>query len=342
MTRETKIGLIVGLAFIAMFAVILSHKGAERTPGIETSFGPDSSWPTAPIEPADIAEPPARPGHRPQRPDTTVQPPRRAEEAARPAEGPARRSLAEVRQPTAQAPKASGLPKRTPELPKEAPVPGLAPRPSDKPGRPAPPKLPARPRRENRPRRSTPAQPGPQSPGEYVVRETDNLTRIARRIYGSDSPALVRAIFEANRDRLADIDTVRVGQKLVLPPWPAKTNFTAVRDFAPAAVHIRQTPPRPKSLRSGRSATGRALAAPPAKSPTRHRPNTGHQTFRYYVVKKHETYSKIAREQLGDAKRWKELAELNKDIFPDPDHIRPGVRIRLPVDALAAAECVQR
>jgi nucleoid-associated protein YgaU len=35
---------------------------------------------------------------------------------------------------------------------------------------------------------------------------------------------------------------------------------------------------------------------------------------------------------LGSAARWMEIAELNKDIFPDPAMIRYGVRIRLPLD----------
>jgi hypothetical protein len=47
----------------------------------------------------------------------------------------------------------------------------------------------------------------------------------------------------------------------------------------------------------------------------------------------------IAREQLGDAARWKELHLLNRDKFPDPGRIREGVRIKLPaVKGLALAE----
>jgi hypothetical protein len=42
---------------------------------------------------------------------------------------------------------------------------------------------------------------------------------------------------------------------------------------------------------------------------------------------------------LGDAGRWRELHELNKDKFPNPQSIREGVRIKLPAaKVLASAE----
>ncbi len=40
MTRETKVGLIVGLAFIMVFAVILSHKGTQPRATDTSEFGP--------------------------------------------------------------------------------------------------------------------------------------------------------------------------------------------------------------------------------------------------------------------------------------------------------------
>jgi len=39
---------------------------------------------------------------------------------------------------------------------------------------------------------------------------------------------------------------------------------------------------------------------------------------------------------LGDAARWRELHELNKDKFPDPKMIREGVRIKLPTTKVPA------
>ncbi|MBN2392220.1 MAG: LysM peptidoglycan-binding domain-containing protein, partial [Anaerolineae bacterium] len=40
--------------------------------------------------------------------------------------------------------------------------------------------------------------------------------------------------------------------------------------------------------------------------------------------------SKIAKEKLGNANRWPEIQELNKDQIPNANLIRPGQQLRLP------------
>ena len=40
--------------------------------------------------------------------------------------------------------------------------------------------------------------------------------------------------------------------------------------------------------------------------------------------------SKIAREVYGDASRWTEIFEANKDEIKDPNLIRPGQELRIP------------
>ncbi|MGE5706980.1 MAG: peptidoglycan-binding protein [Bacteroidota bacterium] len=50
-----------------------------------------------------------------------------------------------------------------------------------------------------------------------------------------------------------------------------------------------------------------------------------------YQVQRGDYLSKIAREQLGDANRWKELYELNQEqIGANPNLIRPGMSLKLP------------
>jgi outer membrane protein OmpA-like peptidoglycan-associated protein len=51
-----------------------------------------------------------------------------------------------------------------------------------------------------------------------------------------------------------------------------------------------------------------------------------------YVIKKGDTLSKIAQEQLGRAHRWKYLYELNKDVIKDPNKLKPGKKIVIPVE----------
>lgn len=50
-----------------------------------------------------------------------------------------------------------------------------------------------------------------------------------------------------------------------------------------------------------------------------------------YTVKSGDTLSDIAQEKLGDADRWREIYEANKDaIGDDPDLIQPGMDLELP------------
>ena len=51
---------------------------------------------------------------------------------------------------------------------------------------------------------------------------------------------------------------------------------------------------------------------------------------RTYVVKPGDNLSKIAKELLGDAKRWPEIFEANKDQIKDPNLIYPGQELRIP------------
>jgi nucleoid-associated protein YgaU len=52
----------------------------------------------------------------------------------------------------------------------------------------------------------------------YVVEAGDTLGEISRKLYGSGS--MQKALFEANRDKLASPDSLKPGQELVVPPAP--------------------------------------------------------------------------------------------------------------------------
>ena len=51
---------------------------------------------------------------------------------------------------------------------------------------------------------------------------------------------------------------------------------------------------------------------------------------RVYVVQSGDSLSKIAKEELGDASRWPEIFELNKDKIKDPNLIHPGQELKMP------------
>ena len=56
------------------------------------------------------------------------------------------------------------------------------------------------------------------------------------------------------------------------------------------------------------------------------------RSTRTYIVKSGDTLSDIAQSEMGDAKRWPELYEANKDaVGKNPDLIHPGLELRIPV-----------
>ena len=52
---------------------------------------------------------------------------------------------------------------------------------------------------------------------------------------------------------------------------------------------------------------------------------------RTYTVKSGDTLSKIAKENLGDANAYMKIFNANKDQLSDPDKIKPGQILKLPV-----------
>ena len=59
-------------------------------------------------------------------------------------------------------------------------------------------------------------------------------------------------------------------------------------------------------------------------------PSTQPSTGRTYVVEKGDSLSKIAKAEYGDANKWRQIYEANRDIIKDPDLIYPGQTLRLP------------
>jgi len=145
----------------------------------------------------------------------------------------------------------------------------------------------------------------------YKVKPGDTLSRIAFAHYGSRSITVINGIFEANRSTLSTPDLLPVGAELVLP----------VLDGLATPQRSNQGRERPPTL------------TPRRNQQTAQEP----RDFRWYQVERDDRYVSIAREKLGDAGRWREIFELNKDKFPNPDRIRHGVRIKLPLGPVASA-----
>jgi len=62
----------------------------------------------------------------------------------------------------------------------------------------------------------SPGMPAPAAASRtYVVKKGDNLSKIAKEIYGDANGW--RRIFEANRDQIKDPDLIQPGQNLKIP-----------------------------------------------------------------------------------------------------------------------------
>lgn len=145
--------------------------------------------------------------------------------------------------------------------------------------------------------------------GTHVVKKGDTLWGIVKQYYGVPTPSKIAEVYDANKDVMPSADTVVVGRKIQLP------GIEAAKSGLREVNHGEYSQSR------------RALTRP--KSPSSSQP-----TFRWYQVAAGDRYVKIAERELGDGNRWRELFEMNKEIFPDPSQIRSGVRIKLPLEGV--------
>ncbi|MFQ5461013.1 MAG: LysM peptidoglycan-binding domain-containing protein [Phycisphaerae bacterium] len=329
MAQETKVGLLAGLAFIVCFAVILTNRGNERFSnedlGVRADSRPAHSAPPAQTTPEANGSNPGTGWRRHATADDAI-PPVDAPTATRPAAGgrperneqftedrPARTNM----DPAWTSASRAELERRLDELAAQVERQHLAQATSALPGRAA---------EQNRP--GPPPEPAVLSarsakeranrPGmAYTVASGDSLSKIARLFYGSGSRTVINAIFDANRAVLPSVDKLRAGLNITLPP---------VAGFD-----------------GPRSAGAHRVPASPAAGQDIHRQERSEPgDTPWYEIQKNDRYAKIAREQLGDESRWREIFELNKDKFPKPDMIRPGVRIRLPGRRVASAGGARR
>lgn len=326
MARETKIGLLVGMGFIVCFAIILSNRGTDNPANVRRAIPPVVDANDANASP-QVAERRARDyGTQARVPD-----PRETRSAPRPhpdsvgAPQPQRLPGLNPAETTAAATHRTG-PTRTLSdvIPVDRssaasitpPEPGRSPistashtrRPADEKDR-LTATLPA-----ESPTGTEAAAPR----REYTVSSGDSLSKIAQKAYGTRLKSVIDAIYDANRDQLTSPDHLKVGQTLVLPE---------INGIAPKVGTIRASSRSPsRAARPVKTETARD------KTATRHSSRGEQQTWRWYQVRKGDRYETIARRELGDGSRWKEIYELNKAVFPDSSKIRWGVRIKIPND----------
>lgn len=133
----------------------------------------------------------------------------------------------------------------------------------------------------------------------YEVQSGDNLTKIARKVYGKQSERElwqnIQRIHQANLKIIPEINDLRVGQKLIIPG-------------------------------GGKVAAQEIKAQPDSKA----EPVKGKPKFELYVVQEGDSLWKIAQARLGDGKRYLEIKQLNKKLVNDQGEVHPGWKLKLP------------
>ena len=153
----------------------------------------------------------------------------------------------------------------------------------------------------------------PIAPKVYTVCEDDNLTVIAKKVYGAEqggNPVNITRIFQANRKLLGSPDEIYVGQKLTIPALLASApNKSKVKDVLSSSM-----------LKKVESIGKRHLLTNVLKT----------KQSKQYIVREGDNLCKIAAEQLGNAGRYSEIAKLNADILDDEDTLFVGMRLKIP------------
>ncbi|MBI1825855.1 MAG: LysM peptidoglycan-binding domain-containing protein [Planctomycetes bacterium] len=244
MARETKVGLLAGLAFVICFAVILANRGGENTAhGTMSNYSavdvPSSIQRNAArnSNPAHVNESSRRAGSDPR---NAKAPPRNSAPARNPnlvtGEALAPSNGAELVFDTQHGGSSLTLPFNSNtrpttgsmQIPADRADANATRRPADV-GLEVPNRGTAMDARaaNNQPAFAPVPKPEPSNIGQvsaiqaklsdYTVESGDTLSKIAIKQYGAKSKAAIQAIFDANRNALSSPDAVRAGMTLVIP-----------------------------------------------------------------------------------------------------------------------------
>lgn len=355
MNKETKVGLLVGLSFIVLFAVILSGRATDLPNTPEKSMISQ-----APVRAQNVQV--VRPIQLDAAPDES-------DAVVEADEQPVEIEPA-VAEPDDTLPADGGtMADASPEPSHEA-TPVAAVTPQDV----------ADARADAEPEEVEAPQPANADQSEtamvtYTVKKGDSLFAIARRQCGDASPATIDAIYEANKAQMPNKRTLSVGQKIRVPvrrkdrqveALISSGQFEEVEQLRPGqsaepaqtteatetAVPAAPTEPTRSPIRQ---ATKNGLKDTPNTQPEQALASAVEQLSRdaardadssaetpavtarlergelqHYQVKKGDTWYKLAARYMGDSRRWPELYALNDDIFPDAAKLRAGVKIRVP------------
>ena len=361
MTRETKVGLLAGMALILLIGILVSDhlSVGQDNPAILTEFAPTQAGSVRATPPPTSADPPAaaqriaRTGGieppAPERPDRQDAPQTMPPERVIPLVGEAPPKQTIIPQPPRRSGPAEGPAGFSPVTP-EPPV--------NRDGRETAPQV-------------LPSRPVPVQRQYHRVRAGETMGIIAQTYYGTSK--LWIDIQKANPKKIGRDGLVRHGTRILIPdidparllevapPRDAATDRDAATSLPAgtvkvepgqtlselAQVHLGSSRHAERLFQANRDqlkhrdqlSVGMVLRLPktpvpkpPAVSrrPARSTPST---SGRSYTVKPGDTLSSIAEELLGGANQWRRLHAANRKRLKDPDVLVPGTELTVPKGA---------
>ena len=155
--------------------------------------------------------------------------------------------------------------------------------------------------------RFTPVPPAAPKQVFHFVKEHETLSAISQVYYGDRTHA--QAIYEANKDKMANVNSLRPDVRLLIP--------NPTRGVA--------TPATPINLTSD--------PVPPTDNgptPTPEKVTADKVALIDYKVAEGDTLASIAQRYYGSQGAWQKLYALNKEMIPNPNRLRPGTTIKVP------------
>ncbi len=152
------------------------------------------------------------------------------------------------------------------------------------------------------------AAPQPQQAGAaggdrvYQVKRGESLSKIARAVFNSSDYRYVLVLMEANPAVKARKGMVLAGEQIVIPDLSAGATIGG-------SIRVAQ-------------------ATAPAAQAAKRKPDVSSAAPRFYIVRKGDSLTRIAEQQLKDRSRWREIARLNR--LKDADRLLTGTRLKLP------------
>lgn len=151
----------------------------------------------------------------------------------------------------------------------------------------------------------------------YVVKDGDNLGKIARKVYGGEignKQATVDMIYQANTHILTSPDDLSIGQKLIMPSLDGNKEEMPVSGDTDTAK--KTTGPLGKLTKAVKNVFGRKKKPSPL--------------YAVYVVKDDDNLWGISYRKLGKGTRWQEIQKINNSILKGSKVVLPGMELKIP------------